>query len=251
MKTEWNYSELAKAYVNRPDYSTEALDDLFNMINLCSDNSLKICDMGAGVAHLTIPLLKRGHIVDAVEPNDEMRTLGKSRTNEFSQVTWFDGAGENSGRPDNVYDIVTFGSSFNVTNRNKSLVETARILNDKGWFVCMWNHRNLDDPIQRTVENIIFKYVPSYDYGTRREDQTQIINNSNLFEKVEFIEGTVDHEVKKEDWIDAWRSHATLHRQAGSKFDSIVENIAIAIDEVEKDFLTIPYNTKIWFAKKK
>ena len=37
-----------------------------------TENS-RICDIGAGVAHLTIPLASRGFQVDAVEPNDSMR----------------------------------------------------------------------------------------------------------------------------------------------------------------------------------
>ena len=40
------------------------------------EHHLTICDVGAGVGHLTKALLKRGHILTAVEPNDAMRSNG-------------------------------------------------------------------------------------------------------------------------------------------------------------------------------
>ena len=46
----------------------------------------RICDIGAGVAHLTIPLASRGFIVDAVEPNDSMRRNGIKRTIKDSKL---------------------------------------------------------------------------------------------------------------------------------------------------------------------
>lgn len=248
MKTEWNYSELAKPYLNRPAYSKEALEALF--LKIAASSQSKVCDVGAGVAHLTIPLLEKGFIVDAVEPNDEMRALGKGRTNQFPNVTWYEGTGEETGREQGTYDIVTFGSSFNVTDRSRALEETNRILKSKGWFACMWNHRDLEDEIQKSVEQIIKKHVPHYDYGTRREDQTSIIVQCGLFDEVHFVEGNVSHTVNKTDWVDAWRSHATLARQASDKFDDIVNEIESYIKVKDGNELIIPYTTRIWFSQK-
>jgi ubiquinone/menaquinone biosynthesis C-methylase UbiE len=250
MKTEWNYSDLAKPYLNRPDYSNEALDKFFQNINLPKESKVTVCDVGAGVAHLTIPLLERGFVVDAVEPNDEMRKLGSLRTVDCKNVFWYEGTGEDTQRPSGKFDIVTFGSSFNVTDRPKALIETDRLLKPLGWFACMWNHRDLEDPIQKAVENIITSYIPNYDYGTRREDQTQIINTSGLFKEVIFVEGNVMHDISKDDWVNAWRSHGTLARQAGGKFHQIIDDISEYVNKLPANHLKIPYTTKIWFAQK-
>lgn len=75
MKTEWDYSSLAEAYLKRPRYSTEAIDKLVSLSGIAE--GAQVCDVGAGVAHLTLELLQRGFKVDAVEPNDEMRRRGK------------------------------------------------------------------------------------------------------------------------------------------------------------------------------
>lgn len=250
MQTQWNYSELAKPYLNRPDYSYEALEKLFSEIK--AKSGMKVCDIGAGVAHLTIPLLEKGFVVDAVEPNNEMRALGKQRTSKVKNSAWFEGTGENTGMRDQQYDIATFGSSFNVTDRSKALIETHRILKDAGWFVCMWNHRNLDNELQASVEAIIKKQIQNYDYGTRRQDQTKVINDSGLFSEVKYTEGSVTHEVTKYDWVEAWKSHATLARQAGDSFYKIIDEIEQFLSGYDSNkTIIIPYTTKIWFAQKK
>ena len=250
MKTNWNYSDLAKSYVNRPEYSKDALDELFAHFPDENKDLVRVCDVGAGVAHLTLPLLKCRFSVDAVEPNNEMREIGKQRTENYDNISWFEGAGENTGRKDLEYDAVTFGSSFNVTDRELALKETHRILKEGALFACMWNHRDLNDSIQKSVESIIIKYIPSYDYGSRREDQTEIIEKSGLFSNVQYIEGTTIYDVSSNAWLDAWKSHATLHRQAGDKFHKIIAEIESYLLQECSDYIRVPYTTKIWFAKK-
>ena len=89
----------------------------------------------------------------------------------------------------------------------------------------MWNHRSLDDPIQESIESIIRHHIVEYDYGSRREDQTEYLRKSGLFSRTEQFDAVVTHTLLNEDVIEAWRSHATLHRQAGAKFASIIQEI--------------------------
>ncbi|WP_206420100.1 class I SAM-dependent methyltransferase [Minwuia thermotolerans] len=209
----------------------------------------RVCDVGAGVAHLTLKLAERGFEVDAVEPNDAMRANGVRRTEALPNVRWFEGTGEATGMADGVYALVTFGSSFNVCDRPRALKETARILSPRGWFACMWNHRELDDPIQCRIEEIIRDDIPGYGYGTRREDQTAVIAESGLFEDAVTVSGRVVHAQTKADCVEAWRSHATLERQAGERFGAIVDNISGYLDGLPGDSIQVPYRTNIWIAR--
>lgn len=220
MKTEWDYTLLADAYLERPDYAPDALQKLFSIAGL--KNGDKICDVGAGVAHLTIPLALAGYNVDAVEPNDAMRANGIKRTVQFKNVNWFEGTGEDTGRPIGEYDFVCFGSSFSVCDRSKALKETYRLLKSGKYFCCLWNHRDLEDPIQKSIENIIKKHISEYSYGTRREDQRAIITESGLFKDIKNVEGIVYHKQNVENVIKAWGSHATLERQSSGKFNIII-----------------------------
>jgi ubiquinone/menaquinone biosynthesis C-methylase UbiE len=249
MKTKWDYTELADAYLKRPDYLEAAIDKLIQTAGVKSD--AHICDVGAGVAHLTLMLLNRGYKVDAVEPNDAMRSNGIKRTSGFKNITWHEGTGEQTGMPSGSFDLVTFGSSFNVTDRLVALAETKRILKNKGWFACMWNHRDITDKIQAGIEEIIKKEITDYDYGTRREDQTDVINQSDLFGPVIKIEEPVTHKITVGECVEAWRSHATLQRQARTKFESVIEKIAAFLNGLNLSEIEIPYTTRIWAAQLK
>lgn len=248
MKTEWDYSDLATAYLKRPDYSDRAIDEMLNVFGVRAGSNA--CDIGAGVAHLTLMLARRGLNVTAIEPNDNMRQLGAERCHAMANVTFVENTAEQTGQPAGSFDCVTFGSSFNVTNRQATLKETARILNSRGWFAAMWNHRDLTDPIQAEIESIIRKSLHGYDYGTRREDQTAVIDASGLFDEVRHIEGPVLHTQAVTDVIEAWRSHATLHRQAGDRFDDIISQISRFLDSLKTTEIRIPYTTRIWAAQR-
>lgn len=249
MKTDWDYSILADAYLKRADYSPDALQQIYARADL--KNGDQVCDIGAGVAHLTLPLLKHGCKVDAVEPNDAMRANGIKRTTQFDNVAWSDGTGENTGKPTGKYDLVTFGSSFNVCDRNLALQEAHRLLKPGKYFVCLWNHRDLNDPVQKRIEAIIKEYLPDYGYGTRRENQSEVIRESGLFEEPEHFEGRILWKQPITETIEAWRSHATLERQAGERFGEIVDAIAAYLQSLNQEAIDVPYVTRVWLAKRK
>lgn len=250
MKTEWDYTALAQAYLKRADYAPEAIDQLLRLTGVSAGD--RVCDVGAGAAHLTLPLLDRGLTVVAVEPNDAMRANGAART-AGRNVEWIDGTGEHTGRSDREFALVTFGSSFNVTDRPAALKESARILRPQGWFACLWNHRDVDDPLQQKIEQAIRARIPQYEYGTRRDDQEAVISASGLFGPVSRIEGVIVHRQRIDDCLEAWRSHATLRRQAGSdeQFRRIVADIEMILARSGGAAIDVPYTTRVWAAQVK
>ena len=243
---KWDYTKLAPYYDKRAEYSEEAI--LEALKNIEADNMKLVVDVGAGTGKLTKILTKHLSHIHAIEPNDEMRKFGKINTSHTS-VEWFKGTGEETGLADESTHIAFFGSSFNVTDRSKTLKEVARILVPKGWFVCMWNHRDLSNSIQKDVEEIIKSFIPNYSYGNRREDQMKIINDSGLFYDANYIERRFTVQMSKEDYMEAWKSHGTLQRQSGDLFGDIISSIDNIL--VDFDTLEIPYFTRIYYAQLK
>lgn len=247
MKTEWDYTNLADAYLKRPDYAQSAIDEMLKTAKVRKGDI--VCDVGAGAAHLTMKLAEAGLVVYAVEPNNAMRENGIKRTMHYDKVRWFEGVGEYTGMEDSKFDLVTFGSSFNVCDRLEALKESKRILKEQGWFACMWNHRDLNDPLQTEIEDIFKKEIDSYEYGTRRQDQTDIINESGLFSSVIYIEGSVMHKILAQDFIEGWKSHGTLQRQSLDKFERINRLIRELIESKGQEYINVPYTTRIWMAQ--
>lgn len=246
MKTEWDYTQLAASYVERPQYSPCAFDAL---IGICGLKKLDSCaDIGAGVGHASIPLAERGLTVQSIEPNDAMRNLGRSRTRSYSNIHWNEGTAEITGLPDSSQKLVTFGSSFNVCDQNVALSEMARILESNGWLACFWNHRDLEDPLQRSIEEVIAQHVSSFDYGTRRQNQEPLLRSCTSIRQVHYLELAVVHQIHKDSIKNAWRSHATLQRQTEATFNQVLLAIDKVIDSCSSELIDVPYKTKMWLA---
>ena len=247
LKVNWDYTEHASHYDKRADYSYDAIKELVAATGCVPQKP--VAEVGAGTGKLTKELLKHGLTVKSVEPNDAMREIGIKNTLGKS-VTWSVGTGEATGLPANSFHAVFFGSSFNVVDQEATLSEVKRILLPQGWFACMWNHRNLDDPIQQKIESIIKSFIPAYAYGSRREDPTNVINSSGYFLTAKSIGRTFDWDMPKSHIIVAWKSHATLRRQAGSDatFDRIIAEISKYLAGLPEN-IHVPYTTRIYFAQ--
>jgi ubiquinone/menaquinone biosynthesis C-methylase UbiE len=244
----WDYTNLASSYSFRPSYAPQAVD---RIVAVCAREHPRAADIGAGTGHLTVDLAARGCDVDAVEPNEAMRTVGRERTTGSPRVRWWEGTAEATGLPQEAYELVTFGSSFNTTDRPLALRESARLLRDGGWIACLWNHRVLSDPLQAEIEDLIQRSVPGYAYGARREDQEPIIETSGLFGPVTKLEEPIRHRMAVDDWMVAWRSHATLQRQAGHRFVEVVQAIKDLLDGKGLGVLEVPYVTVGWIAPRR
>jgi SAM-dependent methyltransferase len=247
-RTVYDYSGYARTYHERPGYVRSAILGVLRMAGARAGD--RACDIGAGSGHLTEPLLRFGLRVDAVEPVPAMRAIGERRTAGFRDVTWYSGTGESSGRPAGAYSLVTFGSSFDRTDRSAALRETARILAPSGYFACLWNHRVLTDPLQARVEDLIRDLVPGFDYGIRRTDQTKAIMDTGLFEPPVRIAGERVFRLPAEAWCDAWASHATLGEQAGSRFGEVVDAIRALVRGAVGAWIDVPYVTRAWVARR-
>jgi ubiquinone/menaquinone biosynthesis C-methylase UbiE len=248
MKTEWDYTSLADAYLKRPDYAADALTAIHRIAGIRP--GMDACDVGAGVGHLSLHLAAWGLNVVAIEPNDAMRSNGVARTATLSNIRWVEAISERTGQPDSAFDFVSFGSSFNVADRGLVMKEVYRILRPRRWFSCMWNHRDLKDPIQQQIEGIFHREIIGYGYGSRRDDQSEVIARSGLFCNVTAVEGRVVHRQLVSDVVEAWRSHATLERQAGPLFHRIVDEVERYLRSLRVDYVDVPYTTRAWVAQR-
>lgn len=105
--------------------------------------------------------------------------------------------------------------------------------------------------MQKEIENILKKQIPGYSYGSRREDQTEVINQSGLYKDVIYIEGSVVHDLLAEDFIEGWKSHGTVQRQSKEKFDLVNLQIRKVVEAKGSKYIKVPYTTRIWMAQLK
>src|SRR5699024_7220561 len=89
-----NYSKntikkIEEIYFNSRNYITEELFDGLKQVGV-DFNGKRVLDLGAGPGFLSAMLSDKGAVVDALEPSEAFRNMGKSYTNG-KNVTFYDG----------------------------------------------------------------------------------------------------------------------------------------------------------------
>ena len=241
----WDYSELASTYDLRPNYSDALLHNVMSQLGLeANDVAL---DIGAGTGKLTSVLCLAGLRVIAIEPNSNMLGIARAKP-DLRSVQWIAATGDSLPLRDRSAQLVAYGSSFNVVDQRKALGECARVLVPGGAWMAVWNHRDLDDPLQKAIESTIRRQLPDYEYGNRRESPESVLLSDPRFARIRRWETRFVASGQTSDWLAAWRSHATLRRQAGDQLLSILDSIAEVVGS--QDTLEVPYFTRVWTAQR-
>ena len=240
----WNYSDHAATYEHRAEYAGAAISRLLR--HLPNAGVGYAVDIGAGTGKLTRPLLAAGLQVAAVEPNESMRNVAMQIALNRTAL-WIGGRAESLPLQSSWFDLACFGSSFNVVDPARSLDEASRVLKHDGILAILWNHRDLNDPLQAAVESVIRTHIPDFLHGSRREDPTMVVLASNQFVAIDSFRSPFEYVTTREHYVAAWRSHATLARAAGSRLEVIIDAIATL---VPRDDISVPFTTALWVFRK-
>ena len=133
----------------RPAYPDEAVAALVDAARRArgADASvqggpLRAADIGAGTGKMSELLARAGLLVDAVEPSEAMRAQASS----IEGVTWHDGVAEQTGLPNDLYDIVVFAQSWHWVDSECAGLEVERILAPGGALGIVWNQMDVSIP---------------------------------------------------------------------------------------------------------
>ena len=137
------YDSVRPAY---PDEAVAALIDAARRVRGAhatgQGGPLRAADIGAGTGKMSELLARGGLLVDAVEPSEAMRAQASS----VEGVTWHDGLAEETGLPNDVYDIVVFAQSWHWMDEARAGLEAARILAPGGALAIVWNQMAVSIP---------------------------------------------------------------------------------------------------------
>lgn len=145
------FASSAEAYERgRPGYPEEATAWIAERLGIGPGKD--VLDLAAGTGKLTRALLPFGARVIAVEPIDEMR---EQLFAALPDVDAFDGTAESIPLPDGSVDAITCGQAFHWFRTNEALGEMRRVLRVGGGVALVWNIRDLSDPLQARVQEIL------------------------------------------------------------------------------------------------
>ena len=133
----------------RPAYPDEAVAALIDAARRARgvhapgrDGPLRAADIGAGTGKMSELLARAGFLVDAVEPSEAMCAQASS----VEGVTWRAGFAEETGLPNDTYDIVVFAQSWHWVDEARAGLEAARILAPGGALAIVWNQMAVSIP---------------------------------------------------------------------------------------------------------
>ena len=145
------FSSAADVYERaRPSYPADAVAWLVEVAQLAPGRV--VVDVGAGTGKLTRLLVPTGARVIAVEPVAEMRA---KLTETTPGVELLDGVAEALPLEDASVDALTVAQAFHWFDYDAALPELHRVLRPDGPLVLIWNSRDLDDPLQAGIEELL------------------------------------------------------------------------------------------------
>lgn len=147
----------------RPGYAPEAIDWLVEQLAIGPD--ARVVDLAAGTGKLTGALLPSGAQVIAVEPVGAMRA---ALAEGCPGAEVLDGTAEAMPLASESVDAVVVAQAFHWFDGERALTEIHRVLRPGGRLALVWNVRNLEQPLQRAVEELLERHrgsTPSHRSG--------------------------------------------------------------------------------------
>src|SRR5262249_35688325 len=150
------FGRVAESYERRrPEYPSEIVAWLVGRLGLGPGTT--VVDVGAGTGKLTRQLVPSGARGVAVEPLDAMRAQLEGSVPGGEALA---GAAEALPLEDASADAITVASAMHWFDIDRALPEFHRVLRPGGRLAELGNARELTDPLQAAVQEIIGRYLP-------------------------------------------------------------------------------------------
>lgn len=191
---EWTFDTIANTYEKfRPGYTDDLYKKLFDYIAI--DKSSRVVEVGIGGGQATLPILKTGCSLTAVEYGENFAKLCEKKFDEYKKFSVLNEKFENVSLPNSQYDLVYSASAFHWIPENIGYSKVYDILKPGGAFARFANHpyRDKDNPIlSAEIDKLYSKYYCAY-YGEDIKTETeyseeQAIHRAQIAEKYGFVD---------------------------------------------------------------
>jgi hypothetical protein len=142
--------------------------------------------------------------------------------------------------------LVTYGSSFNVLPATAAIAEALRVLGGSGHVLIVYNHRDLDDPLQAQIEALIRFHAPGFASGSRRSSPIGSWIDHGCVCDARHVERRFVATPTVGDFVDGFRAHATLIRQLPSMEAFLRDLRELTRSAADGERVAIPFHTRAW-----
>ncbi|HEV2592457.1 MAG TPA: methyltransferase domain-containing protein, partial [Gaiellaceae bacterium] len=202
-----------------------------------------VADVGAGTGKLTRLLLSTHATVIAIEPVEAMRGVLLDRV---PGCVVLDGVAEELPLEDASMDAVTVAQAFHWFDHAKAIPELHRVLRPGGHLVLIWNSRDMRDPLQRALEDLLAPLREDAPYqlgGVWRKP----LDESVLFGPPQEQQFTIEQQLTRQgvrDRITSTSFVAAMPEGEREKLLAHVDELTAGRDEP----FAFPYVTEVYVA---
>ena len=191
---EWTFDTVASTYEKlRPGYTEELYKMIFDYIVL--NESCYAIEVGIGGGQATLPILKTGCNLTAVEYGEQFSELCKEKFKEYRNFSIITNKFENVDFLDNTYDLVYSASAFHWVPEDIGYTKVFSMLKSGGAFVRFANHPYRDKGnlfLSEEMDKIYAAYYYKF-YNKKQEAPTeyseeQALQRAKIAEKYGFVD---------------------------------------------------------------
>ena len=168
---EWTFDTVASAYDKfRPSYPDELYKMIFNYTSL--NETCCAVEVGIGGGQATLPILKTGCNVTAVECGKEFSKLCKEKFREYPNFSVVTGKFEDVNFDNNSYNLVYSATAFHWIPEDVGYPKVFSILKRGGVFARFANHPypcKDNPPLFDKIQEIYAEYYPDKKGKSRTE----------------------------------------------------------------------------------
>jgi SAM-dependent methyltransferase len=223
----------------RPSYPADAVRWIAQRARLGRGKT--VVDVGAGTGKLTRLLLSTHARVIAVEPVEGMRAMLQERV---PGVEILRGVAEALPLPDRFADAVTAAQAFHWFDHGRALPELHRVLKPGGALVLVWNSRDMSDPLQRALEDVLAPLRETAPYqlgGAWRRP----LEASGLFGPPEEAQFRIEQRLTVAGFCDRVTSTSFVAAMAPAERDALLDRVRALVSGRPEPF-AFPYVTEVY-----
>ena len=191
---EWTFDTVASSYEKlRPGYTDELYKMIFDYIAL--NDSCHAIEVGIGGGQATLPFLKTGCNLTAVEYGEEFSKLCKEKFKGYQNFSVLTSKFEDTEFSDDTYDLVYSASAFHWVVESIGYAKVFAMLKSGGAFARFANHPYRDKgnmPLSEEMDRIYAAYYNKFHNKKQKElteySEEEALQRAKIAEKYGFVD---------------------------------------------------------------
>ena len=146
----------------RPNYCEELFHDIMEYSKL--DGHKKALEIGIGTGQATLPFLKTGCDLTAIELGENLAEFSKNKFKDYKNFTIHNISFEDFKCNTNTFDLIYSATAFHWIDESVGYPKAFNLLRPNGTLALFWNKPFIgrkDDVLHQRIQAIYEKYKPS------------------------------------------------------------------------------------------